>query len=182
MCSGAFATASAIVPTCICRVGRALGANGHPSWVRSGTVTMNLGAGAGIQHHGRHDGHGDPASPTPQPGAFKRRRPLARIRTGICRPAPAGCRMPTPATAWACRARPARPTSTSATPGPPPTMVMNMINWFGDANGFVGNLALKTRSGLYRQLDCGLARRRARQFWSVQLTRTTPEVQTTLMP
>ena len=32
-------------------------------------------------------------------------------------------------------------------------MVMNMINWFGDANGFVGNLALKPEGGLYRQRD-----------------------------
>jgi iron complex outermembrane receptor protein len=115
--------------------------------VRSGNVTMNTGKVQGytIRTSGMMDmGYGDPASSTSIPGAFNAQdrkktdhnidlTALARYTLNAETSIEAGYARKTRSPnlyerfAW----------STNN------TMVMNMNNWFGDANGYVGNLALK---------------------------------------
>ena len=145
--------------------------------VRSGTVTMNTGPVQGYNTMGGMMGYGDPASPTSQPGAFNA---ADRARTDQNWDLSASTR-------WVPDANASYSLGVSRKTRSPNlyerytwstanSMVMNMINWFGDANGFVGNLALKPEVAYTASLTADW-HDSARQFWSVQLTPHYTEVQ-----
>ena len=138
--------------------------------LRTGTVTMNSGLVQGYNNMSSMMGYGDPASPTSQPGAFNA---ADRARTDQNGDLSASMRWVPDATASYSMgvARKTRSpnlyeryTWSSAN-----NMVMNMVNWFGDANGFVGNLALKPEVAYTASLTADW-HDGARQLWSVQLT------------
>ncbi|WP_025916891.1 TonB-dependent siderophore receptor [Herminiimonas sp. CN] len=112
--------------------------------VRSSSMTMNTGNVQGYNNMGGMMGYGDPSNPASIPGAFNA---ADRKKTGNNIDVTALARY-TPDAGSTFEAGFARKTrspnlyerfawSTNN------AMVMNMVNWFGDGNGYVGNLDLK---------------------------------------
>jgi iron complex outermembrane receptor protein len=138
--------------------------------VRSSSVTMDTGKVQGYNTMGGMMGYGDPASPASIPGAFNALdhkktdsnldlAALARFTTDNASTFEAGYSRKTRSPnlyerfAWSSNN----------------TMVMNMINWIGDANGYVGNLNLKPE--LAHALSASASwQDAARQQWGLQLT------------
>ncbi len=147
----------------------------NPQWfsqmgVRGSRMTMDAGQVQGYNNMSGMMGYGDPADPASIPGAFNARNhqktdhnidlsALLRFTPDAGKAFEAGLSRKTRSPnlyerfAW----------STNN------TMVMNMINWSGDANGYVGNLDLKpevahTLSASANWHDA------AAQQWSVQVT------------
>ncbi|NMM26688.1 MAG: TonB-dependent receptor plug domain-containing protein [Glaciimonas sp.] len=124
-------------------------AHWNPQWqsqlgIRSSSMTMNTGNVQGYNNMAGMMGYGNPANPASIPGAFNaadRKKTdhnidltaLARYTPDAGRTFEAGFARKTRSPnlyerfAWSTNNN----------------MVMNMINWFGDANGYVGNLDLK---------------------------------------
>lgn len=147
----------------------------NPQWqsqvgIRSSSMTMNSGNVQGYNTMGGMMGYGDPANPATIPGAFNA---ADRKKTDHNIDLTALARY-TPDASTSFEAGFARKTrspnlyerfawSTNN------NMVMNMINWFGDGNGYVGNLNLKpevanTLSATASWHDAG------REKWALNVT------------
>ena len=121
----------------------------NPQWqsqlgVRSSTVRMNTGNVQGYNAMGGMMGYGDPSNPASIPGAFNardRRKTDNNIDvTALLRYTPDAEK--TFAAGYARKTRSPNLYERFAW-STNNTMVMNMINWTGDANGYVGNLDLQ---------------------------------------
>jgi iron complex outermembrane receptor protein len=138
--------------------------------VRSSSVTMDAGKVQGYNTMSGMMGYGDPANPSSIPGAFNA---LDHKKTDSNLDLAALARF-TPDNASTFEAGYSRKTrspnlyerfawSTNN------NMVMNMINWTGDANGYVGNLNLKPE--LAHTLSASASwQDAAREQWGLQLT------------
>ncbi len=145
--------------------------------VRSGSVTMNTGPVQGYNTMSGMMGYGNPASPSSQPGAFnaadRARSDQNWDLSASTRWAPDASASYSMGVARKTRSPNLYERYTWSTAN---NMVMNMINWFGDANGFVGNLALKPEVAYTASVTADW-HDSARQLWSVQLTPHYTEVQ-----
>ena len=124
-------------------------AHWSPRWqsqlgMRSSTMTMNSGEVQGYNNMGGRMGYGDPANPASVPGAFNaadRKKTDHNIDlTALGRYTPDAEKTFEIGYARKVRSPNLYERFAWSTNN---TMVMNMINWFGDANGYVGNLDLK---------------------------------------
>jgi len=138
--------------------------------VRSSTVTMNAGNVQGYNTSGGMMGYGDPASSTSVPGAFnaqdRRRTDNNLDLTALARYTPDAQRSFEAGLSRKMRSPNLYERYTWSTNN---TMAMNMNNWFGDGNGYVGNLDLKpetanTVSATAKWHDP------SRQLWGLQVT------------
>ena len=146
-----------------------------PQWLsqiglRSSTMTMDTGKVQGYNNMSGMMGYGDPANPASVPGAFNA---LDHNKTDHNLDFSALARY-TPDAEKTFEAGFARKTRSPSlyeryTWSTNNNMVMNMINWTGDANGYVGNLNLKPEiaNTLSATADWHDA---ARQQWGLQAT------------
>ena len=120
-----------------------------PKWqsqlgLRSGTVTMDTGTVQGYNNTGGMMGYGDPTNPATVPGAFnasdRRRTDQNLDAAALVRYSPDDERSFSAGLARKTRSPNLYERYTWSTNN---SMAMNMINWAGDANGYVGNLNLK---------------------------------------
>lgn len=138
--------------------------------VRSSTMTMDTGKVQGYNNMSGMMGYGDPANPASVPGAFNA---LDHSKTDHNLDFSALTRY-TPDAEKTFEAGFSRKTRSPNlyeryTWSTNNNMVMNMINWTGDANGYVGNLNLKPEiaNTLSATADWHDA---ARQQWGLQVT------------
>ncbi|MEO6352844.1 MAG: TonB-dependent receptor plug domain-containing protein [Burkholderiaceae bacterium] len=121
----------------------------NPQWqsqlgIRSSSMTMNSGKVQGYNNMGGMMGYGDPANPASIPGAFNaadRKKTDNNIDlTALARYTPDAGKTFELGYARKTRSPNLYERFAWSTNN---NMVMNMINWFGDGNGYVGNLDLK---------------------------------------
>jgi len=138
--------------------------------VRGSSVDMDTGKVQGYNSMAGMMGYGDPANPSTVPGAFNA---LDHQKTDVNWDLSALARY-TPDAQTRFEAGYARKTRSPSlyeryTWSTNNTMVMNMINWVGDANGYVGNIALRPEvaNTLSATANWHAAER---QQWGVQAT------------
>lgn len=138
--------------------------------VRAGTVRMDAGRVQGYNTMAGMMGYGDPANPSSIPGAFNaadhQKTDTNVDASALLRYTPDAERSFVGGFSRKTRSPNLYERFAWSTNN---NMVMNMINWVGDANGYVGNLALKPETAYTASATADWHDAR-RQQWGVQLT------------